>query len=534
MRRVRARIPGAPQRCSKGHVVRSRSMSRAVRLRSLVCGLASLLALIGGAASADILLVSPAIDQNDRIAAILTGASPSPRLDRVRLKGRPNRPDRWRRSIGERAPVDLTRFRLVVLENAASSGLADVEVVGGGDLLAALPGWVESGGHLLVMGGEPSFETYPGTEFASTLPVVLVPDPGTKRYHEAKRRPVEGHASDGTEVRRIHPVAKVRGDVLIRAGGEPFVVWGRTGRGEVTLVLSGVQEHHVPDAGPRESDFFASPQWERLLLERAGRALGRPLAPGSHVDPAELSPPMLRVGHAFRPDDWFGEGHEGTMVLQSPSGQAVLTVEIPTTTLPVLPETLRPGGYEALLSRAGRTRRRAVHIGTPVDLEGFDIRFFLFGHRPGPLGLAPGEAYEWAVELANIGFTSTVYASYVRRPQSNLRTMREILLGGLDLVYYQSFRDKSRYPNRWPSGVQVPQVAKDLSGEAIGWDIHSPAFRDEIDHLLDEHAEIAALPGIRALQLIEENKDGARRSPSLRKVMSDHGLSGKEKPGDAG
>lgn len=489
---------------------------------------------------AEILLVSPALDENDRIAAILGSASPALTIERVRLFGRPNRPDRWRRSIGEHEPVELAKVRLVVLENAAASGLEDVAVAGGGKLLEALPGWVASGGHLVVVGGHPSFETYPATKLAAILPVELAAEDKAQDYQKSRRRllsgPGVGGGSDAGFVRRLHPVVRVRptGEVLIRAADEPLVVQGRVGSGEVTLVLTGLQEHHVPDAGAAAGDFITSVQWDRLLRDRVGRALDRELEPAPSLDPEELSPPTLRVGATFDPAAWFGPPRKGTLTIRSPFGEAVFFHELPSATPPSLPDGLRPGRYEAVLTEGGRTRRRALEIGTPVDQSGFDIRFFQFGHRPGPLGLAPGEAYTWARELAGIGITSTVYASYVRRPRNNLRTMREILLGGLNLVYYQSFRSKSRYPNRWKSGQPSPPVAKDLSGKAIGWDIHAPEFRDAIDHLFDDLDDVVTLPGIRAIQLIEENKDGARRSPSRRKEMKRLGLDGKEKPGDPG
>jgi hypothetical protein len=133
-----------------------------------------------------------------------------------------------------------------------------------------------------------------------------------------------------------------------------------------------------------------------------------------------------------------------------------------------------------------------------------------------------------------VGLTSAVYAAYVRRPLSNLRTLQEILHGGLQVVYYQSIRSNSRYPKRWPEGVDAPPIATDLSGKAIGWDIHSSAFRSEIGNLFDGQEAILALPGIRAVQVIEENKDGGRRSPSLRDRFAALGLTGTEQPGDPG
>jgi hypothetical protein len=109
---------------------------------------------------------------------------------------------------------------------------------------------------------------------------------------------------------------------------------------------------------------------------------------------------------------------------------------------------------------------------------------------------------------------SVVYIAYPRRAQSNLRTVQEILHAGLNVVYYQSLRPASHYSNRWPKTSTPPPVAHNLEGKAIGWDLHSPEFRMEIENLFDNQEEIVALPEIRALQMIEEIKDGGRRSPS--------------------
>jgi hypothetical protein len=135
----------------------------------------------GQPASAQVLLVSPALDQNDRIAAILENASPAIQLSQVRLVGRPNQPDAWRRSSGERGPVQLDEIRLIILENAPASGLTEIPVFGAENLLEALPAFLHAGGHLLVVGGWPSFDTYPGTSLKGARNKAYPPNPKSFR-----------------------------------------------------------------------------------------------------------------------------------------------------------------------------------------------------------------------------------------------------------------------------------------------------------------------------------------------------------------
>jgi hypothetical protein len=485
----------------------------------------------GQPASAQVLLVSPALDQNDRIAAILENASPAIQLSQVRLVGRPNQPDAWRRSSGERGPVQLDEIRLIILENAPASGLTEIPVFGAENLLEALPAFLHAGGHLLVVGGWPSFDTYPGTSLASLLPAEFADDPGAKNFQASKGRKLRGSGTKGLEIKHIHPIRKASGEVLIKAGGQAFAIRGPVGRGETTIVLGGTQEHYRRDAGEPESAFFRSEAWDQFLLQRVSRALTRTFEAAPQKDASILSGPSIRVGQSFRPSDWFKNATTGELDLLDPFGHKVFTLPLPAERF-ALANTLRPGQYEAVLRRNRSTERRPIQIGTAVDLRGFDIRLFALAHAPGPFGLAPGEAYHRARDLKELGFTSVVYYAYPKRVQNNLRTAQEILHAGLNIVYYQSIRSASHYPNRWPNKSAPPPVARNLDGEAIGWDLHSPAFRLEIGNLFNDQEEIVALPGIRAIQMIEEIKDGGRRSPSLRSILAARGLRRNLKPGD--
>jgi hypothetical protein len=172
---------------------------------------------VGQPANAQVLLVSPALDQNDQIAAILENASPAIQLSQVRLVGSPRQPDTWRRSIGERGPVQLDGIRPIILGNAPVYGLTDIPVSEADNLLEALPAFLHAGGHLLVAGGWPSFDTYPGTPLASLLPAELSSDPGAKDFQAWKRRKLRGSGTEGLETRRVHPIKKAAGEVLVRA-----------------------------------------------------------------------------------------------------------------------------------------------------------------------------------------------------------------------------------------------------------------------------------------------------------------------------
>ena len=511
---------------------RARCTWRKCRILSLsILTLAGFFLSAGQPAIAQVLLISPALDQNDRIEAILENASPAVQLSKVRLVGRPKQPDSWRRSIGERGPVQLDGIRLIILENAPASGLTDIPVSEAGNLLEALPAFLRSGGDLLVVGGWPSFDTYPGTPLAALLPAELTSDPGAKTFRARKRRKLRGNGTEGLEITHVHPIKKAAGEVLIKADAHPFAIRGQVGRGETVIVLGGSQEHYRPDQGELKSAFFRSEAWDLFVLERVSKALTQTFTPGPPTDTSILSGPSVRVGQSFRPTDWFEDAKAGELDLLDPFGHKVFTLPLPAKHF-ALANTLRPGHYEAVLRQKRSTKRRSIQIGTAVDLRGFDIRLFSLAHAPGPLGLAPGEAYHRARQLKEMGFTSVVYTAYPRRVQNNLRTAQEILHAGLDIVYYQSLRSISHYPNRWPNRSARPPVAQNLNGKDIGWDLHSPEFRMEIGNLFKDQEEIIALPGIRALQMIEETQDGGRRSPSLRSALAASGLSRDSKPGD--
>ena len=82
------------------------------------------------------------------------------------------------------------------------------------------------------------------------------------------------------------------------------------------------------------------------------------------------------------------------------------------------------------LSARRKSLERDVRIGGPADLEAFDIRFFSHSHGPNPSGLAPGEAYERARELADVGITSVVFKNHWGVPaqsERDIRSLREIV-----------------------------------------------------------------------------------------------------------
>jgi hypothetical protein len=152
--------------------------------------------------AADIIVVSPLVDRNDRIDAILASFEPSPSVQRIGLE-RMEKPKLWSRAFGEREPAKLANAKLVVLENTHLNGLADISADLGGALLGALPRWVREGGHLLVVGGDPSFETYSGTSLAKLLPVVFTSGRDGGGFRLENRRKLSGRKADGHHVEHL-------------------------------------------------------------------------------------------------------------------------------------------------------------------------------------------------------------------------------------------------------------------------------------------------------------------------------------------
>jgi hypothetical protein len=481
-----------------------------------------------------VIVVSPVSDRNDRIDAILASALPPLSVQRIGLAGMAE-PHAWGRASGETEPARLTDARLVVLENAHRNGLADTATDSGESLLDTLPRWVRDGGHLLIVGGHPSYETYPDSPLMEVLPVVPAVGRDARSFLRRIKRRLSGDG-DGRYVEHVHAVTKTRGEVLIKAQWDPFAVRRRVGRGLVLAVLGGANEYFVPHTGPDEDEFFASPVWERFLIDTAGSALGRPLGLGRIPDPTRLAIPAARTGARIRREYWFPDARRGRLALRAPSGPTVWTGRPDADGWYTLPEELRHGVYRAVWEDDKRSRERDVRIGGTSDPTEFDIRFASLSHGPYPYGKAPGEAHARARELADVGITSVVFGNHwSRREQSqrDIRALREIIGAGLDIVYLHTLALRL-YGKKWPYEGRWPQRARNLAGKEVGWDVHDEAFRRGIDQVLDVVGEVRALPNIRALNVIEEFGDGGLRSPSLQGEMQARGLRGDEQPGEPG
>ncbi|GAG02644.1 unnamed protein product, partial [marine sediment metagenome] len=204
--------------------------------RRSAASIACLLALSLGwseAGAEPLVLVSPLLDRTDRVDRILESARPPLAVQRVFIGGKPKRADSWRRVLGDGRPVDLEGARLIVLETAPAAALASVRTTMGRSLLETLPGWVKRGGSLLVIGGWPSQETYPGSPLAAILPATPRRDPGLKAFRARRSRALTGAVPPGLHVEHVHPTVDISGEVLIRAGDDPFVVRGEHGDGRV-------------------------------------------------------------------------------------------------------------------------------------------------------------------------------------------------------------------------------------------------------------------------------------------------------------
>ncbi|MAE94854.1 MAG: hypothetical protein CL910_09355 [Deltaproteobacteria bacterium] len=493
--------------------------------------LAILLFLSCESGAEPLVLVSPNLDRSDRIDRILDSATPSLSVQRVFLEGRATKPGSWYRMLGDRRPVALGDAKLVILENAPASALERVTTGGGRPLLDALPGWVDRGGRLLVVGGWPSQESYRGTPLDAILPARPSPDPGLEAFRKRRRLVLEGEITGGLYVEHLHPVEVLRGKTKIRAGTEPFAVHGTRGMGEVLQILSGDHQHFHADGADNQT-FFSSSAWAELLLDYAGEALGTTYTLHSPLTVSSASP-AVRSGAMARPADWFpvGEGKRIRQVsLEWPPGTPRFTATPGPDGRVRLPEQLRPGIYSARWLDGSREHRARVLVGLAPDPSRFDIRYFSMGHIPYPFGLAPGEAYDRAREISAAGITSVVYPALKKRPKNDLRALRELAAAGMEIVYYSTTRYRSGFP-RWRYGGQTPTTARNHLGQEVGWDIHGPEFRAGIGHIFDGFEEVLSLPGLRALQMVEELRDADLQGATLRDEVRLSGLQGDEKPG---
>lgn len=167
----------------------------------------------------------------------------------------------------------------------------------------------------------------------------------------------------------------------------------------------------------------------------------------------------------------------------------------------------------------------------PARADAFDIRYFLIGHQPYPYSYAAGEAFSRALALRKVGFTSTVFAVNPRRPKDDRNALREIADAGLQIVYYDAIRRESSVV-RFPDGNSRPKRARNLKGEDIGWDIHDPRFRNSPARMLDGREYVRELP-LRAVQLIEEFKDGSMVGPAVEAMLLKQGIRPTVAPGES-
>jgi hypothetical protein len=484
-----------------------------------------------------LVLISPLRDRTDRLDWILNSAKPPLAVQRVFIEGVPKRADSWRRVLGDARPVDLESARLVVLETAPAAALVRIRTTAGRPLLEMLPGWVKRGGSLLVIGGWPSQETYRGLPLAAVLPATLRRDPGLEAFRKRRRRVLEGAVPPGLHVDHLHPTAGISGKVLIRAGEDPFVVRGEHGDGRVLQVLSGDHEHfHEDGDASRAGAFFASRAWESLVLRFVDEVLGTAHVPGFREVAPDASLPAVRIGAHARPAGWFDQAHpedRGAITLETSEGNRVLETKLDEERAVRIPADIRAGVYSVRWKTEAGVRSGRLRLGVAADPSRFDIRLSTLGNVPYPYGLAPGEAYERARELADAGVTSVVFHSLSKSPKSDLRALRGIAAAGMWIVYYYTFRHDRSYPD-WRYGPVAPGRARDLEGAEIGWDIYDPLFRIGIDRMFDGSSEVLNLPGMLALEMLEEWRDGNMRNASLRAEMKAQGLSGDEQPGEPG
>lgn len=265
--------------------------------RQIVIVLFSLLtAVIGASATpamerSGILLIQPGIDWHDRLRTIVTELEPAPQVAILELERRGGRESRdWGTAFGSAGSVSLDGVAWAALENAPNSALRRLTDAKGHTLDHALVDWVRAGGHLLVVGGSPSFETYRASALAEILPVVPRLD---DRFSERRSLTVSGENHDGV-VHHLHEVAEVRGQVRLRANRTPLVVEGQVGAGRVVVVLAGTQGQLHRDGA--DAGWFATESWARFVRAEIDRALPTP------VTKASTNPPIRR---ATPPPDAF-------------------------------------------------------------------------------------------------------------------------------------------------------------------------------------------------------------------------------------
>ncbi|GAG29225.1 unnamed protein product, partial [marine sediment metagenome] len=238
--------------------------------------------------------------------------------------------------------------------------------------------------------------------------------------------------------------------------------------------------------------------WETLVLSFVDEVLGGTHVPGSREVAPDASLPAVRIGAHARPADWFDDARpedRGSITLETSEGDRILETKLDEQGAVRIPSDIRAGIYILRWQTGAVVRSGRLRVGLAADPSRFVIRLHTLGSVPYPYGLAPGEAYGRARELADAGVTGVVFYARKLRPKSDLRALREFAAAEMGIVYYYSFRHTSSYPN-WQYGPVAPARVRDLAGAEIGWDIYDPLFRAGIDRMFDGSGEVLSLPGM--------------------------------------
>ncbi|MDF1585601.1 glutamine amidotransferase [Marinimicrococcus flavescens] len=150
--------------------------------------------------------------------------------------------------------------------------------------LASIASYVAGGGGFLMVGGYMSFSgiagsaCYPNTVIADILPVTMMTgDDRIERPEGVRPEPVAEHPAlepvDGrwpTFLGYQRLVARREGEVLLKAGGDPFLVVGRHGKGRTAAFASDCSPHWGTPEFVGWQGY--GPFWGRLVGWLAGRS----------------------------------------------------------------------------------------------------------------------------------------------------------------------------------------------------------------------------------------------------------------------
>lgn len=238
-----------------------------------VCALLAFIASTGTAFAEGrpaIALISPWIDHHDRIEEHLRRLDPPVAVERFDLErhGKQKRGS-WAPAFGFPDVVDLDR-RLVILENAPLEALRALRTPDGVPLDRALVEWVSRGGVLLIVGGAPAIDDYAGSALERLMG--FLPKGDARSFLRATRREIRTRAGETAFVNHVHRGAVGAAQVVLEAGGEPFLLERSLGAGSVTTVLSGAQGALRRDGGEPSDEWFSSSAWADELLRLTRRA----------------------------------------------------------------------------------------------------------------------------------------------------------------------------------------------------------------------------------------------------------------------